>query len=244
MRRNSWAPSFPSTGPETLGFPDEYAGPRPVYGFRLRQEGMHLYVDALTGEVRARRRGIWHIYDFAFQLHSLEFPSDAARRALMMGVVPLAMAVKRLGGPSDESCEVPNRHPTGDHHVPSILDSPGPGWACGVCPTPRRAEAAQARSRGPECPGSAHPAREPDSRGFAPGPHPAGQCILGTGGRASLAGCLCGNPIGLHLFDAPGGAFAQARQVPQVRDEAGPGKEDLATQKRSSDEGHAHGWRT
>lgn len=93
------------SGPETLGLPDEYAGPRPVYGFRLRHGGMHLYVDALSGEVRARRRGIWRIYDFAFRLHSLEFLSDGTKRALMLGMVALglvlsatglAMAVKRL----------------------------------------------------------------------------------------------------------------------------------------------------
>ncbi len=92
-------------GPETLSLPREYAGPLPAYGFRLRDGGMHIYVDALTGEVRARRRNIWRIYDFAFQLHSLEFLPDGVKRASMMAVAGLglllsitglAMAVKRL----------------------------------------------------------------------------------------------------------------------------------------------------
>lgn len=93
------------TGPEEMKLPNEYAGPLPVYGFRLRSGGMHLYVDACTGEVRARRRALWRVYDFAFALHSLEFLSDGPKRALMMGVVltglvlsctGLAMALKRL----------------------------------------------------------------------------------------------------------------------------------------------------
>jgi uncharacterized iron-regulated membrane protein len=66
---------------------------------------MHLYMDALSGEIRARRRSIWRIYDFAFRLHSLEFLSDGAKRTLMVAVVGLglvlsttglAMAMKRL----------------------------------------------------------------------------------------------------------------------------------------------------
>ena len=92
-------------GPATLDLPGEYAGPLPVYAFHLRQGGMHLYVDALSGDVRARRRDIWRIYDLAFRLHSLEFLSDGIKRALMMGVIALSlgligtglsMAVKRL----------------------------------------------------------------------------------------------------------------------------------------------------
>ena len=91
-------------GPIAMNLPSEYAGPLPAYGFRLRG-GMHLYVDAISGEVRARRRSIWRIYDFAFRLHSLEFLPDGAKRFLMMtsvglslvlSITGLAMAVKRL----------------------------------------------------------------------------------------------------------------------------------------------------
>ena len=95
-------------GPATLDLASEYAGPRPVYAFYLREASMHLYVDALTGELKARRRGIWRFYDLAFRLHSLEFLPDGSKRTLMMGVIVLgfvlsvtglAMAVKRLRKP-------------------------------------------------------------------------------------------------------------------------------------------------
>lgn len=91
-------------GQEAMDLSGEYAGPLPAYAFRLRG-GMNLYVDALSGEIRARRRSIWRIYDFAFRLHSLEFLPDGAKRTLMMAVVSLglvlsvtglAMAMKRL----------------------------------------------------------------------------------------------------------------------------------------------------
>ena len=93
------------SGPVTLALPGEYTGPLPAYAFHLRKGDMHLYVDALTGDVRARRRDIWRIYDLAFRLHSLEFLSDGAKRILMMAVIALglgligtglSMAVKRL----------------------------------------------------------------------------------------------------------------------------------------------------
>lgn len=93
------------TGPASLDLPSEYAGPRPAYAFHLRNASLHVYVDALTGEVRARRRGLWRFYDLAFRLHSLEFLPDGSKRILMMGVIALGfvlsvtglmMAVKRL----------------------------------------------------------------------------------------------------------------------------------------------------
>jgi hypothetical protein len=92
-------------GPVTLDLASEYAGPRPVYAFHLRKASMHLYVDALTGDLRARRRGFWRFYDLAFRLHSLEFLPDGMKRLLMTAVIALglvlsvtglAMAVKRL----------------------------------------------------------------------------------------------------------------------------------------------------
>lgn len=83
-------------GPEVLALPGEYAGPLPAYSFRLRG-GMHLYMDALSGEIRARRRSIWRIYDFAFRLHSLEFLSDGAKRILMVAVVGLGLVLSATG---------------------------------------------------------------------------------------------------------------------------------------------------
>ncbi len=75
-------------GPDELERPEEYGGPWPAYAFHLRGwPGMHLYVDALDGEVRARRTSLWRLYDGAFQLHALDFLPDWAKRALMALVV-------------------------------------------------------------------------------------------------------------------------------------------------------------
>lgn len=82
-------------GPDTLPLPAEYTGPLPVYAFHLLPGATHLYVDALGGELRARRAGIWRIYDWAFRLHSFEFVGDMAKRAVIAGAVALWLA---LGG--------------------------------------------------------------------------------------------------------------------------------------------------
>lgn len=75
-------------GPETLERPEEYGGPLPAYAIHLRGwPGMHLYVDGLDGEIRARRTSLWRLYDGAFQLHALDFLPDWAKRALMALVV-------------------------------------------------------------------------------------------------------------------------------------------------------------
>ncbi len=76
----------PTAGPRSE-LPSEYAGPLPVYAFHLGTgPNMHLYVDALTGEVRARRTSIWRFYDLCFRLHSLEFTPDLAKRVLILAV--------------------------------------------------------------------------------------------------------------------------------------------------------------
>ena len=48
---------------------------------------MHLYVDALDGEVRARRTSLWRFYDLAFRLHGLDFLPDGGKRAVIWLVV-------------------------------------------------------------------------------------------------------------------------------------------------------------
>lgn len=78
----------PDTAPRSL--PSEYSGPLPVYAFHLDHgPSLHLYVDALTGEVRARRSGTWRFYDWCFRLHSLEFTSDGTKRGLMLALCGL-----------------------------------------------------------------------------------------------------------------------------------------------------------
>lgn len=94
------------TGPDSLPPPAEFAGPFPAYAFHLATgPSAHLYLDALTGEVRQRRTAIWRAYDLAFRLHSLDFASEPVRRTLMalVGLAGLlttgtgaSMAWKRL----------------------------------------------------------------------------------------------------------------------------------------------------
>lgn len=78
--------------------PSEFPGPFPAYAFHLRSgPSMHLYVDALTGEVRARRTGIWRFYDACFRLHSLEFTPDGTKRLLILGVGGLWLGLGATG---------------------------------------------------------------------------------------------------------------------------------------------------
>lgn len=84
-------------GPQIRELPEEYTGPRPVFAFHLRSGSTRVYVDALTGEIRARRTGIWRFYDLAFRLHSFEFTGDGAKRAVIAGVVGLWLAVGATG---------------------------------------------------------------------------------------------------------------------------------------------------
>jgi len=93
-------------GPDSLPLPSEYSGPLPAYAFHFRPGATRLYVDALSGELRARRTGIWRIYDLAFRLHSFEFVGDMTKRAVLVVTVTLwlvlggtgfAMAFRKLG---------------------------------------------------------------------------------------------------------------------------------------------------
>lgn len=85
-------------GPEHMTDPAEYAGPRPAYVLHYPgTTGLHLYVDALDGQVRARRRTIWRVYDFAFRLHSFEFTADGPKRAVQLAVCLLWLALGVTG---------------------------------------------------------------------------------------------------------------------------------------------------
>lgn len=89
-----WAPST------------EYPGPFPAYAFHLDQgPSMHLYVDGLTGEVKARRSGVWRFYDWCFRLHSLDIVGDGTKRGVILaasglwfalGITGSAMAWRKL----------------------------------------------------------------------------------------------------------------------------------------------------
>ncbi|HJV23862.1 MAG TPA: hypothetical protein VJ570_14255, partial [Holophagaceae bacterium] len=86
-------------GPLQLEPPTEYAGPRPAYALHYPgAAGVHLYVDALDGQVRARRRAIWRFYDLAFRLHSFEFTGDGLKRGVQLAVCALWLALGVTGG--------------------------------------------------------------------------------------------------------------------------------------------------
>lgn len=84
-------------GPETLPLPTEYAGPLPAYAFRLRPGGTHLYVDALTGDLRARRTSVWRAYDLAFRLHGFDFTWDGIKRGVIWATAALWLGVGMTG---------------------------------------------------------------------------------------------------------------------------------------------------
>jgi hypothetical protein len=82
----------------SLGEPSDYAGPFPAYAFHYQQgPSLHLYVDALTGEVRQRRTAVWRAYDLAFRLHSLDMVPEGLRRGLMASVVLSGLAAVGTG---------------------------------------------------------------------------------------------------------------------------------------------------
>lgn len=58
---------------------------------------MHLYVDGLTGEVKARRTGVWRFYDWCFRLHSLDITGDGAKRSVIFAVSGLWFALGITG---------------------------------------------------------------------------------------------------------------------------------------------------
>ena len=75
-------------GPDAVDRPGEYLGPLPAYAVHLRGwPYLHLYVDALGGEVRSRHTILWRLYDGAFRLHALDFLPDAGKRAVMWLVI-------------------------------------------------------------------------------------------------------------------------------------------------------------
>ncbi len=98
LPRSGGARRVSGVGPDRLGDPQEYTGPRPAYALHY-QEGpaLHLYLDALEGQVRARRSAVWRAYDFAFRLHSFEFARDGVKRSVQLTVCILGLALGVTG---------------------------------------------------------------------------------------------------------------------------------------------------
>jgi len=78
--------------------PAEYPGPFPAYAFHLeRGPSLHLYVDGLSGEVKARRSGVWRFYDWCFRLHSLDIAGDGTKRGTILAISGLWFALGITG---------------------------------------------------------------------------------------------------------------------------------------------------
>ena len=58
----------------------------------------HVYVDARTGEVTARRNGTWRIYDFLWGLHIMDYREhDDFRHPLLVAAAGLAVVTALSG---------------------------------------------------------------------------------------------------------------------------------------------------
>ncbi len=66
--------------------PVEYRG-RPLPAFQVElddDESTHVYVDAQTGEVTARRTGTWRVYDFLWGLHIMDYGDREDIRGMLL----------------------------------------------------------------------------------------------------------------------------------------------------------------
>jgi PepSY-associated TM region len=72
----------------------EYRGkPLPAWRVVLDESNeTTIYVDARTGEITARRNGVWRVYDFLFSLHIMSYETrDDFNHPLIIGAASLAM---------------------------------------------------------------------------------------------------------------------------------------------------------
>jgi hypothetical protein len=53
--------------------PREYGGKGPVWGVEFEDPKASFYVDAITGDVRAVRTGLWRTFDFMWGLHTMDW---------------------------------------------------------------------------------------------------------------------------------------------------------------------------
>lgn len=80
--------------------PVEYrAGPLPAYRIEFdHPKRLHLYVDAQTGQVTARRNQVWRIFDFFWMLHTMDYRGrDDFNHPLLTTFSLLAIATSGSG---------------------------------------------------------------------------------------------------------------------------------------------------
>lgn len=80
--------------------PMEYRG-RPVPAWLVElddQDDTHVYIDARTGEVSARRSGTWRVYDFLWSLHIMDYRErESFRHPLLISAGFLAVTTAVTG---------------------------------------------------------------------------------------------------------------------------------------------------
>lgn len=61
--------------------------------------GTAIYVDAITGEVTARRNDVWRVYDFLWALHIMDYRErESFRHPLLIGAAALGLLTVASGG--------------------------------------------------------------------------------------------------------------------------------------------------
>lgn len=81
--------------------PIEYRGALPVWQIVFDDKGKtHIYVQALTGKVAARRSGLWRAYDFLWSLHTMDWvgrDNFNNPQVILFTVLSLVMAITGIG---------------------------------------------------------------------------------------------------------------------------------------------------
>lgn len=81
--------------------PIEYRGALPVWQVVFDdKDRTHLYVQALTGKVAARRSGLWRAYDFLWSLHTMDWQTRDNfnnPQVILFTALSLAMAMTGIG---------------------------------------------------------------------------------------------------------------------------------------------------
>ncbi|RMH10155.1 MAG: hypothetical protein D6695_11965, partial [Planctomycetota bacterium] len=75
--------------------PIEYrSGPLPAYAVQLdHPKRPHIYIDARSGQITARRNRPWRIFDFFWMLHTMDYAGrDDFNHPLLTGFSVLAIA--------------------------------------------------------------------------------------------------------------------------------------------------------
>jgi uncharacterized iron-regulated membrane protein len=73
--------------------------PLPVWRVHLGDDaGTIVYVDAITGEVTARRNDVWRVYDFLWSLHIMDYRTrDDFHHPLLIGAASLGILTVLTG---------------------------------------------------------------------------------------------------------------------------------------------------